>query len=871
MKLRLVITACVGLALCSPLAGQAPAGRETLAQKAGKLYGSAISQYNLRAWDQAEPLLEKFIKLYSTHDHAAVARMQLAYCRAQLKDHEGYEKALNEVIKKYPTSPAWYVSYGSLLGRAKSLKDHDKYLDLLEAMLKGLKEAPLSMHGSIGRHFGDYFNHEYGVAHAFTPYASWMASVHPRPGWVMDMVTVADTPERAQRALAALEKTFKARKGELPPDWQFARVALLRKAGKGEQARMLFDEYVKQWGDDPRAMDLWLLEITRGPTAKDAAKVDAAFGRLLKTYGGVGALEEPIRHRLYALQGASSYDQFATLARGYLKAYEGSDAWDHIVGWWVSLAERLAAKGDTSRIPDTLKMLDELPDNDSLARQRSILYRKFALHVRLEDFDKAVEIARELTGEKHWCAAAYNHVRKHASLNKVFIKVEDEARAKWKIPRVNPASKAFAMLHKLKARLSDDQIRHAEELAEEMFAKHRDDASTIEAVKLMADYCFKKALHEPRDKWMARMVNVYHFHPLTQEVLAKQIISQNAARRYDRLAKAIDTAVKRFPGTAWPWGWYRMRLHCYNAAKDAEGARRLNRTYYGARAEAGEIRAIRQLAAQEMAVHGKDNRAIGDAWAAKARKFAGRPQELYCLGQAWSAYYWSPYRHHAYDRKVQWNNGLAVNKQLQEQELAPELRWKLAFADVNLLAHKADARAMMAAMDERLTEKRYRDLSLRLDMPAIGSALGKAKAGKAGIDLAKKFEKLCFTRRDAAAIELMLAAMFAAGEAHAPAAQHYLNAVYAHPQPARMYHYARSAMGHLRQASQQAYARELGRYVRKVNRVQELVPRLLYDLGYYYVGRRSAAVMGVRKQLAGRFAASGYLDRLDRDIAKLRR
>ena len=117
----------------------------------------------------------------------------------------------------------------------------------------------------------------------------------------------------------------------------------------------------------------------------------------------------------------------------------------------------------------------------------------------------------------------------------------------------------------------------------------------------------------------------------------------------------------------------------------------------------------------------------------------------------------------------------------------------------------------------------------------------------------------------------MLAAMFAAGEAHSPAAQHYLNAVYAHPEPARMYHYARSAMGHLRQVSERAYARELGRYIRKVNRVQELLPPLLYDLGYYYVGRRSAAVMGVRKQLVGRFAASGYLDRLDQDIAKLRR
>ena len=868
MKLRSVISACVGLTLCSPLGGQGPAGRETFPQKAGKLYTSAISQYNIRAWAQAEPLLEEFLKLYSSHDCAAVARMQLAYCRTQLKDYEGYEKALKEVIKKYPGSPAWFISHGSLLGRARSLKDHDKYLELLETMLKGLPEAPLSLHGNIARHFGDYFNHEYRIDYMFAPYAARMASVHARPGWVMNIVEVSDTPERAERALAALAKTFKARKGELPPDWQFAHAALLRKAGKQEEAHTLFDEYVKQWGDDPRAIDLWLLEISRGPTSKDAKKVDAAFDRLVKTYGGVGALEEPIRNRLYALQGAKRYDEFAALARHYLKTYEGSRHWDHVVSWWVGLAD---AKGDTSKIADTLKMLEELPGKRHPGRQRSNLHRKLNLYVRLKDFDKAVEITRELIGEKHWCAAAFQNVRKCASRHKAFIKVEEEARTKWKIPRANPASKAFVMLNKLKARLKDDQIRHAEEIGEEMFTKHHDDASTIEAVKMLADYYFKKVIPEPRDKWMARMVNVYHFHPLTQAVIANQITTENASRRYGRLAKAIDTAVKRFPGTGWPWSWYRLRLHCYGVAKDAEGARRLNRTYYGARAEAGEIQAMADLSRQEMAVHGKDNRAIGDAWMAKAKKFAGRRQELYCLSNAWSAYYWSPYRHHAYDRKVHWDEGLAVIKQLQEQARDGELRWKLAFADINLLAQKQDARAMLAAIEKRLTEKRYRDLSLRLDFSAIGAALGKAKAGKVGLELAKKFKKLCFTRRDAGAIELMLAALYSAGKAHAPAAQHHLNVVYAHPQPARMYHYARSALGHLRQVSAQAYSREAGRYIRKVNRVQELVPPLLYDLGFYYVGRRSPAVMGVRKQLAGRFAASGYVDRLDKEIAKLRR
>ena len=91
--------------------------------------------------------------------------------------------------------------------------------------------------------------------------------------------------------------------------------------------------------------------------------------------------------------------------------------------------------------------------------------------------------------------------------------------------------------------------------------------------------------------------------------------------------------------------------------------------------------------------------------------------------------------------------------------------------------------------------------------------------------------------------------MYSAAKNDAGAAKHYLHVAHSYPQPARMHNYAVAGLNHLKKASPHAYVREMDRYIRKVGRVQELLPGLHYDLGNYYLAKRSLAVMAVRKLL----------------------
>ena len=557
---------------------------------------------------------------------------------------------------------------------------------------------------------------------------------------------------------------------------------------------------------------------------------------------------------------------------------------------WVTLARRKAERGDTSRIDETVKMLDELVPKGHLVWQRENLRRKLDFCMLAKRYDQAVTIARELLGPRHWCAEHYEKVSACAAAHPCFAPVLADARKRWSIPSPDPNGEAAALLKQLQARLKDDQTRHAEEIGEEMFGKHRNDASTIEAVKALSDYYFKKVLHEARDKWMERMVRAYPYHPLTQKVLANRITALGATRRYAEQAEAIDTLLARFPGAADNWAWYSARLRCYDAAKDAEGKLAFVRKYYGQRARAGEYQAMYELAKYEDPTY-PDSKARGDAWMQRARGFKGTRWELYCLGRAWRAYYWNPYFYRGRPEEVCWDEAAKVIDALRTQRLDPELRWEMAFADVNLLAHRGEGRAALELLNGRLealtgtpSRKRpnpsarppgrgtLRDLSLRLDLPALGSALGRARLGAEGLALAKRLKRLCRTSRDLGAIELMLAAMFSAYKNHAAAAEHYLAVVDQARWPARMYWYFLSAADGFQQAKSPRYATEMERYMRKVARVQELVPELLYRLGETALSARSLpALQRVRKRLADRYPASAARRRLEERIARLRR
>ncbi len=894
-KQQIVIIALLVGCLFHEVCGQDKPVRKKAspAEKAGRLHTSAMSQYRAKEWKQAEGLLERFVKDYPSHEYAITARMQLAYCRSELKDFDGYEKALDEVIRRFVGSPAWYMAHGSKLARRKELKDNDGYLTLLESMLRRAPEAPLFLHGGIGRHYSTYNRYEY-YSHFFEPVAARMGRLDRGSGWAMDIAEMADTPERAERALKALAKTLRLRGKELPPHWQFAHVLLLKKSGKPELAETTFQNYLKAWGDDPHAVRLWLLKIADAEAREDEKTVKTGFEYLIKTWSGAGSkncysyvgpshhlvisqtsLAAAIYRRLEKLYKQDRFEDYTELARHYLKSFSTAGGQrDRVLGHCVYMARRKSGTGADSRVASALKILDEFCKNECPVWERSGIVWRIDLYVLAKDYDKAAKLAAELVGRKHWSAGSFSKVKGYAQRDQAFEKVLASARTEWKIPTPNPTGASAVLLGRLKGRLKDDQTRHAEEIAEEMFAKHRAEAETIEAVKAMADYYFKHVTPEPRDKWMARMVKTYPRHPLTEAVLRNQITAERAARKYDRLAAAFDTLWRNFPGIGIGHTLYHTRLSCYNATKDYAGKVVYARRVYGCRADAGDLRAAYDLAREELSRYSrdKDNRAIGNYWLAKARKLSGNPGQLYCLVRAWEMYFglYSYYYHNL--ENIRQDSAKTVIEMMQSQKMDPELRWAMAFSDVNLLAYCDDAEGAVKALNVHLAKKQtWRDLSLRLDFAELGKALGKRKMKKAGLALAAKLKKVCYTRRDKLAIELMLASMYNAGEDYIKASKHYLKIVDGYPVPARMYPFFERAMRALREAESPRYPSEMERYMKKVGGSHDLVPGLMSELGGFYLAKNRSGATRIYKKLVKRYPASKGRESLGLAIERRRK
>ncbi|KKK95122.1 hypothetical protein LCGC14_2675970, partial [marine sediment metagenome] len=216
-------------------AQQARREAKTAAEKAVRLYTTAVSAFRTRQWPQAEGLFAKYVKSYGTHEYVPVSYMMLAYCRRQMKDLEGHDKALREVTRRFHGSPAWYVAHAALLERARAAKDNDAYLTLIEAMLRQSRQAPWTLGGSIARQHSTYFRDEYNTRH-FWPRDGGLGAGLAKPGWIMNVLAMADTSERAQRVLRTMAANFNQRRAELPPDWQYAHTVLLRRAGKADEA-----------------------------------------------------------------------------------------------------------------------------------------------------------------------------------------------------------------------------------------------------------------------------------------------------------------------------------------------------------------------------------------------------------------------------------------------------------------------------------------------------------------------------------------------------------------------------------------------------------------------------------------------------------
>ncbi|MCK4601476.1 MAG: tetratricopeptide repeat protein, partial [Phycisphaerae bacterium] len=508
-------------------------------EEAAKTYESAMSQYNARLWDQAEVVLENFVKKYRTNEEVPVAYLRLAYCRYVQKHYEEYNEALDQVIKRFGGSPAWFRAYASKLAHAKELKNNTEYFALLAAMASKLPELPMELNSDIRYWRCNYWRHEYG-GRAFGPIAARMGVILQQRSYIIDAAHLADSPQLAQKALGILAKTLRLRQKDMPGDWQAVHVILLRKADKGEQADKALAEYVKAWGDDPRGMELYLALGDHAEKDNDLKAAAAAYEHLVKNYAGCSSLEKPLFYRLNLLYKKDRYEEFTQLASVFLKSYPGSRWYYSVINYWAGMANREAQKGQTSRIPAAMKMLEENGhENDRYYQKQKRIYM-LGFNATLKNFEAAAKIAAELLSEKNWCRHSYNHVRKYSSQHESIAKVLQDSLKRNNMLQDKPNAEAAKLLKDLRIRIRDQQDLWVEEIGEKMFSRHRNDAATLQAVSMIADYYFKKVMPEQRDKWMARMISTYPRHILTEQVLNKQITAEKASRRYDRLAAAIE-------------------------------------------------------------------------------------------------------------------------------------------------------------------------------------------------------------------------------------------------------------------------------------------------------------------------------------------
>ncbi|MFW6133790.1 MAG: hypothetical protein ACOC8F_07820, partial [Planctomycetota bacterium] len=419
-------------------------------------------------------------------------------------------------------------------------------------------------------------------------------------------------------------------------------------------------------------------------------------------------------------------------------------------------------------------------------------------------------------------------------------------------------------LEELKARIKDEQVRHMEEIGEKLFSEHKKAAATIEAVELLGEYYFRRVQPEARDKWMGRMIETYPYHPRTEKMLNTQRRAMLAGKHYEQLKQTLELIRQRFPRNV-DWGWYRDRSRCGWASE--EQRRQVADQVWGERVAAGEFGAMKRYVKAAFS----DYQQRGRWWHEQAKRFEGTDLAVRCLLEALQ-YFYPVHRgdgrhhyHHRYDPL--WDEAEQVILALQQQDARPEVAWQYAFDDIDVHSRHMEGKRAYEAVTERLEEGRtYRDLSRRLNLHDLGAAMGKAEMGPQVIELSRKLKRMCFTRLDLDAIEVMVAQAYAAGGQDHLAGKHLLNVVYAHPWPALRYHVFREAGNHLRRHSFDLYAGEAQRYVQRLGKAQDLAPRVLLDVGLHYARQRDRRAMTIQAQLARAYPASESLWRLMKEI-----
>jgi hypothetical protein len=855
------------IALSLGLAGAAAAAdRPPVWEQAARAHKSAMSAYGSQQWQQARGLFEQFIRKFNSHERVPEAHLYLARCLGRLEDPNGALEALETVIRRYTKSAVWFVATARKLGMLKSRKAHDEFLAALEKMVRYTTRLPLDFARNIRLHHGAHWYTRHDRQDRRPRQLPWLRPILPRRDIEADILDVADTPERAKRALKILDRTFREHEEDLPANWQLAHYLLLSRA-QAPQAEPQIATYRQQWQDDPRGMALWFLWAVHCQEAGDDKAADAAYAHLLDNYLGYATLSVLLDERVAHLADQGRHEAFVALARQYLKTYPEGRLRKHILRRWLDMLRPAALGGDAGALDEILHVLDTHYGRHSNARRSWLI----DFYIERKEDAKAVQLARAHLDPNRWSANAFHSLERYAQHKcESFAVLVAAARRAYGIHE--PAGgKAADLLEQLKKRLKDDQVRHMEEIGEKLFTAHRETAEAVEAVRLLGEYYFKKVLPEPRDRWMDRMIDAYPRHPQTQAVLALRVRGLRAGRRYQQVGEALDLLHERFPTAHLPFNWFHYRLSAYRAVKDERGRVALIRKRYGPQAERGNTYALRRIA--ELELDWRDEQTttaqVGGFWMDWAKKLKGTRAELFCLHEAVNAYYATPKRHPGLGKEPLPDKALEVIKVLQTQPLDPEVRWNMAFADINILADLGRGGEALSRLKERIGERqRIRDLHQRLNLGRLAEAFGTdAEVAREGLSYFQQLGRLCFTSGDRQALASAEARLYYEAGAYAQARDKYMGLVTSSPWPVRAYGSYRAAFRAARRISPHAARAVADRYVSLIARCQDVLPDVLYELGREMMGSRPA-LAAVRRMLADRYPASSPRGKLEQEIRR---
>jgi len=849
-------------------------------ERAAAVYKTASDVYRLGDWKKASPALAGFIKQYPTSETIPLAMLQLADCQFRMGDAVGGDKTLDECIKKFPAAKTAFYAYSYRLHRQMGKKKYDDFFKTYQSLIKLMGQAPMSLHPRLDwRTSGDYY-WRFGNVTVHWPYKRRLGySLNFAPtnyGWAGHLLKIGNNPKRAAKLLRILGPTLKKVGKDLPIGWKYVHIMLLRNADKGRTADVQYKKYLAQWPKgDPRRMGLMLFEAqwaqaqstSSGPRPKPAKgqardknappdyrkRADDIYAALIKAYPAWDTLGARLPSRINYLLRQRRYDEFATLAQWYLDKYPAGSWRNTCVNLWIKLARTKAAMGDASQIPAVIKMLEEEAKTYPLNPQamRSNIVRRVDLYMAIKQADKALATAKLLTDPKLWSAETFGQIKTLAGRYSAMRPVEDEVRQRYDIFPTNSSSKALGLLNKLRYRISQDKVRFMDEIASEMFEKHYKDAHTVEAMKMMVEYYFKKALPEQRNKWASLMVKGYKYHPLTQRALQFQIDAENGAKNFPALARVAVKAMDRFPAAnAWN-RWFNHRIRCFHSIKDYKGAAAFAKQRLGERAATGENFAIRRIGDTAARLRGSGSfKDQGDYWMAQASKWTGKYQEIYCLRRALGAYYFSPCSRWWWNQ-VNFPGAVKAARAMRKQRLSPELRWKTQFDDINLMAQGSHGKVTLKYLLKRLkTNSLSFHISELLDLANVGMAIGKDKlavnATRAITQLRDRCKK---TKIDNHEFAILMGNMLRNEGKAIKAAGAFVRAAKYYHRPIDRWVLQINAINCLAREGKQIPL--ISQYAASIKTAQDMVPRLLQMAGNYY-----AAKTQTRKQ------AMSYLAKL---------